>query len=113
MLDCEAGWSVKDARPLSYVTHSLTHQGLKEVEKIMTDQYRETKERVLDAILDISRRSSIMLFTALAQRVGMSATELVPYCTALDEEGLILFPGGEVIQITDAGKKFFEKTPLS
>jgi Mn-dependent DtxR family transcriptional regulator len=91
----------------------LTHQVIKEVEKIMTEQYQETKERVLAAILDISRRSSIILFTGLAQRVGMSATELVPYCTALDEEGLILFPGGEIIQLTDAGKRFFEKTQLS
>ena len=79
----------------------------------MTEQYQQTKESVLAAILDISRISSIILFTNLAQRVNMSATELVPYCTALDEEGLILFPGGEMIQITDAGKRFFEKTPGS
>ena len=79
----------------------------------MTERDQQTKERVLAAILDISRMSSTILFTSLAQRVGISATELVPYCTALDEEGLILFPGGEMIQITDAGKRFFEKTTLS
>ena len=79
----------------------------------MTEQYQETKERVLAAILDISKMSSTILFTGLAQRLGLSATELVPYCRALDEEGFILFPGGEMIQITDAGKRFFEKTPGS
>lgn len=76
---------------------------------MMTEQDR-TKERVLAAVLDISRMSSVILFTGLAQRVGMSATELVPYCIALDEEGLILFPGGDIIQITDAGKRCFDKT---
>ncbi len=113
----QAAHYLREEGLINYRTFSsitISHEGVKAVEKIKAEKYQQTKERVLAAILDMDRMSSIIIFADLAHRLGMSDRELAPYCNGLHEEGLILFPGGDVIQITDAGKRAFnKKVPIS
>lgn len=95
----------------SFSSISITHQGIKMVEKIMAEQYQETKDRVLAAILDMGRMSGIIFFGDLARRLEMKDHELATYVNGLDGEGLISFGGGDVIEITDAGRTAFNKKP--
>src|SRR5437867_683459 len=49
---------------------SITHAGIKAVERIMEEEYRKTKRRVLETIADMSRMTDVVIFQDLAARLG-------------------------------------------
>ena len=95
-------------RFLTFTSISLEHRGRKLVESIMEESYSQKKRRVLETIAEMSRASDFISYPELAQRLQMADQELARYCNGLDEEGLIDFPGGDIIQIRDAGWEALE-----
>ena len=110
----EVGHYLYEEGLINYFTFghiNITHKGRKEAERLMEESYSQKKRRVLEAIADMSRMSRVVLYPALAQRLDMSDRELAVLCNGLDEQGFIDFPGGDIIQMRNAGYEALEPKP--
>jgi hypothetical protein len=87
---------------------SLTHEGRKEAERIMSEAYAEREHCVLLMIRDISRMSNLVFFQDLAQRLNMNEGELAIICSGLHNQNKINFPGGDFVEMKPAGYKALE-----
>lgn len=87
----------------SFTHINITHDGRKVAEKMMAEIYAQKERRVLEAIADMSRMSSIVVFPDLAKRLQMSEQELALVCSGLDEKNQISFQGGDFVQMKPAG----------
>jgi len=102
----EVGYYLKQEDLIDYYsfTHiNITHRGRKYVEAKMAETYAQKERRVLEAIADMSRMSSAVVFPDLAKRLGMNEQEVAIICERLDEKSQISFPGGDFVQIKAAG----------
>src|SRR5687767_13756480 len=92
----------------SFNNLNITHLGRKVGDRLTEELYSQKKRRVLEAIADMNRLSSVVLFPSLVERVGMSDREVSEICNQLDEEGLIEFPGGDFVRMKGAGYEELE-----
>lgn len=82
----------------------LTHKGLKEAERILSENYSQAERRVLEAIRDMSRMTEHVNYHDLAARLRMSDNEVATYCKSLDEKGQVEFPGGDFVRMRAAAE---------
>lgn len=76
----------------------------------MEQSYTEKKNRVIETIADMGRMTDVIPFDGLKQQLGMSDIELSRFCNGLNEDGLIWFGGGDVIQVKDKFYRSLEKS---